>query len=330
MIVDTSVKARSKGAAHALRATGNKHFHQGVSLDMRYLRALAVSLVAMPLSVAAEAPRTIALKLHGNVAFVKASIGNSAPLDMALDTGTIRTTLDEAVAVKLGLDLSLKATSSGMRGTQQISVIKDQTLKFCGLEMAEPMMIAYPLDFVSKRLGRRLDGIIGVELLHQYVVEIDYPARQVRVFPPDAFVYGGSGESLPVTYDRRLPIVAGAVTPFGRNPIPARFQVDTGGASAHVMLWKGFVEKYDLAAGARDIREVQVTAFTGTTTQKQGIVQALQIGKIAIREPEVGLNDYQFGDPKVFDGNLGSGFLRQFKVIFDLPHDRMILEQGKP
>jgi hypothetical protein len=41
-----------------------------------------------------------------------------------------------------------------------------------------------------------------------------------------------------------------------------------------------------------------VTAFTGTTTQKQGRVQGLQIGKVVTTEPAVGLNDYQFGDPK--------------------------------
>ncbi len=293
---------------------------------MRYLYLLIMVWVGAPLSFAAD-PHTTALELQGNVAFVKASIGNSAPLDMALDSGTIRTTLDEAVATKLGLDLSMKAQSSGARGMQEISVIKGQTLRFCGLEMTEPVIIAYPLEFVSKRIGRHVDGIIGVEFLHQYVVEIDYPARQVRAFPPGAFVYAGSGEALPVTYDRRLPIVAGVITPFDRKPIAARFQVDTGGASAYVMLWKGFIEKHDVAAGTRDVKEVEMTGFTGTTTQKRGRIQALQIGKAVVTEPEVGLNDFQFGDPAVFDGNLGSGFLRQFKVIFDLPHDRMILER---
>jgi hypothetical protein len=295
---------------------------------MLRLHALILALVGATLSSAASnGLEATAFDLHGNVVFVKASIGTSEPLEMALDSGTVRTTLDEAVAVKLGLDLSMKAQSSGARGMQEISVIKDQILRFGGVEVKEPLMVAYPLDFLSKRLGRRVDGIVGVELLRRYVVEIDYPARQFRVFAPDDFTYAGSGEVLPVTYDRRLPLVAGSVTPFGRDPIPVRLQVDTGGASAHVMFWKGFIEKHDLTAGTRDLKEVQVTAFTGTTTQKQGRVQAIQIGKIVVSEPEVGLNNFQYGDPNVFDGNLGSGFLKQFKVIFDLPRDRIILER---
>jgi len=294
---------------------------------MRLMRLFICIACAALTAAASDPPRTAPFDLQGNVIFVKASIGYSAPLDMALDSGTARTTLDDRVAVRLGLDLSLKAQSSGAKGMQQVSVIKDQTLRFCGVDVAEPLMIAYPLDFLSKRVGRRVDGIIGIELLHRYVIEIDYPARAIRVVSPEAFTYAGSGEVLPVTYDRRLPLVAGSVTPFGGEPIPVRFQVDTGGASASVRFWKGFIEKHDLVAGARGLKEVSVTSFTGTTTQRQGQVQSLQIGKIAVKEPEAGFNDFQYGDPKVFDANLGNGFLQQFRVTFDLPRDRIILEQ---
>lgn len=309
-------------------AHGNKRHEDRVKIHMIRLHTLILALTGATLpSSATDNPRTTSFDLHQNVIFVKASIGNSEPLDMGLDSGSVRTTLDEAVAKRLGLDLSMKALSSGARGTQEISAIKDQTLRFCGVEVTEPVLLAYPLDFLSKRLGRRVDGIIGVELLRKYVVEIDYQTRQIRVFAPEAFAYAGPGEVLPVTYDRRLPLVTGSVTPYGRDPIPVRLQVDTGGARAHVMFWKGFVEKHDLLAGARGLTDVQVTGFTGTTTQKHGRVQAIQIGKILVTEPEVGLGDHQYGDPNVFDGNLGSGFLKQFKLIFDLPRDRMILER---
>jgi hypothetical protein len=96
---------------------------------MKHLPSLTLALLGVALPLAAGEPHATPLELAGNVAFVKASIGNSAPLDMVLDSGTIRTTLDEDVARKLGLDLSMKAQSSGARGTQQISVIKDQTLR---------------------------------------------------------------------------------------------------------------------------------------------------------------------------------------------------------
>ncbi len=295
---------------------------------MMRLCALVLEFIsAAVVLVAADLPVTVNFDLHKNVVFVKASIGDSEPLEMALDSGGVRTTLDEAVARKLGLDLSVKALSSSAKGTQEISAIKGLTLRLAGLEVAEPVILSYPLAFLSEKLGRRVDGIIGVELLRKYVVEIDYPNSQLRIFAPESFVYAGAGEAIPVTYDRRLPIVAGSITPFGGEPIPARFQVDSGGARADVMLWKGFVGKHGLLSGARDVIEVPVTGFGGTTTQKQGRIQAMQVGQITVTEPTVGLNNFQYGDPKIFDGNLGSHFLKQFKVIFDLPHDRLILER---
>lgn len=77
---------------------------------------------------------------------------------MVLDSGTVRTTLDEAVARRLGLDLSMKAQSSGAKGMQEISVIKDRTLRFCGVDTVEPLMVSFPLDFISKRFGRRVES----------------------------------------------------------------------------------------------------------------------------------------------------------------------------
>ncbi len=82
------------------------------------------------------------------------------------------------------------------------------------------------------------------------------------------------------------------------------------------MLWKGSIERHGLSTGARDVTEVPVTGFGGTTTRKQGRIQAMQLGKITVTEPAVGLNDYQYGDPSIFDD-----------VVFDLPHDRLILER---
>jgi len=245
---------------------------------------------------------------------------------MALDSGTIRATLDESVAKRIGLDLSMKAQSSGAAGMQEISVVKDQVLRFGGVEVTEPLMLAYPLDFLSKRLGRRVDGIIGVELFRKYVVEIDYAGRKLRLMAPETFTYAGPGEVVPVTYDRRLPLVSGTVTPYGKDPIPTRFQLDTGGSGMYADLWKDFIAKHDLLPGVRDVAVVQTTGFGGTRPQQKGRVAALQIGGIKITDPVVRLNDYQFGDAALFGGNLGSSFFKQFRVIFDLPHDRVVFE----
>jgi len=260
------------------------------------------------------------------VIFVTGSIGNSGPLQMALDSGS-QTTLDESVAKKLGLDLSMKALSTGIKGKQEISVMKDLTLDFYGAKITEPLVLAYPLDFLSKRIGRRLDGIIGLELFRRYVVEIDYAAKQLRLWDPASFSYTGCGESVPVTYDKKLPVVAGTVTPFGKAPIATRFQLDTGGSGTNIVFWSAFYTKHDLLSGTRDLSEILQTEFGGTHTVKRGRVQAITVGDIIVSEPDVRFSEREMGNPESYGGNLGSAFFRLYKPIFDLPHDRIIFEK---
>lgn len=278
----------------------------------------------------AEIPLTVPFELHKNVIFVQASIANSAPLQFVLDSGTIRTTLDESVARKLGLDLSLKAQSSGVKGTQEVSVLKDQTLRLQGIEVSEPLMLSYPLDFLSKRIGHNVDGIIGVELFRKFVIELDYTAPQIRLWKPESFSYSGQGSTVPVTYHGRLPIVAGSVTPFGREAISTAFQLDTGGIAAQACFWKAFTAQHDLLAGAHDVTDIQLTMFGGTQSARQGRMQALSVGTIRMTEPVVQFSERGYGELNVFGANLGSGFFRQFKTIFDLPHDRVIFEPLSP
>ncbi len=265
--------------------------------------------------------------MQGNVVFVKGVIGSSQALDLVLDSGSSRTSFGESVAAGLNYDLSLKALSATPNGQKELSVIKDLEIRLCGKQVVEPIAVVYPLEFLTKAVKRRVDGIIGIELFRKYVVVIDYPARTLQISEPDGFGYAGPGESIPVTYNRRLPIVAGYVTPFGGKPIPMKLMVDSGGSAVNADFSRAFGEKAGLVAGMREAKDSTVTIFRGDASSKRGRVQTLRIGNLSVNEPEVQVLDYQTTDAAVMDGTLGSEFLRQFKVIFDLPHDRIIFER---
>ncbi len=286
-----------------------------------------IGLFLLAGSLSAQPTVKCGFELQGNVVFVKGKIGNSQALDLVLDSGSARTSFDESLAVSLNYDLSLKALSATPRGDQELSVLRDLEIQLCGKQVTEPLVTVYPLEFLTKAVKRRVDGIIGIELFRKFVVAIDYPARTLEIAEPDGFTYSGPGESVAVTYNRRLPIVAGSVTPFGGEPIPIKLMVDSGGSALNADFSRGFGERTGLIAGMREARDSQVTIFRGGVSSKRGRVQALRIGKLSIDGPEVQVIDYQTTDPKVMDGTLGSEFLKQFKVIFDLPHDRIILER---
>lgn len=266
-------------------------------------------------------------ELQGNVIFVRGSIGNAEALDLVLDSGSARTSFDESLAASLNWDLRLKALSATPNGRQELSVLKDLEIRLCGKPVAEAMVMVYPLEFLSKAVKRRVDGIIGIDLFRRFVVAIDYPARTLQLIEPDSFVYAGPGEPVPVSYNRRLPIVAGSVTPFGGEPVPVKLMVDSGGSAVNADFSRAFGKTTGLLSGMRETRDSKVTIFRGDAASKTGRVQALRIGNVSVSEPEVQILDYQTTDPELMDGTLGSEFLKQFKVIFDLPHDRIVYER---
>jgi hypothetical protein len=125
-----------------------------------------------------------------------------------------------------------------------------------------------------------------------------------------------------------LPIVTGSVTPFGREPIPIKLMVDSGGSAVNVDFYHPFEENWKLSGCLRDARDSHATMFTGERPSKRGRVQTLSIGGVQLDEPEVQvLAEAKGGEFRGWDGTLGSGFLKQFRVIFDLPHDRIVLER---
>ena len=268
------------------------------------------------------------IDLQGNAMFAKGTVGDSGPLNLVLDSGSIRTSLDETLARSLGYDLSRKAQSSGGNGRQTLSVLTDVPVTLCGKTVVDPVVVVYPLEFLTKAIKRQVDGIVGIEIFRKYVVVLDYPKQRLEIIPSDGFTYQGSGTSIPVTYGERLPIVAGYVTPFGGEPIPIQLMVDSGGSAVNVDFYHPFEEKSRLAPVCATPGTHTRRCSPATGRSKRGRVQALSIGGVRLEEPEVQiLGEAKEGGFPGWDGTLGSGFLKQFRVIFDLPHDRIVLER---
>ena len=268
------------------------------------------------------------IDLQGNVMFVKGIVGTSGPLNLVIDSGSIRTSLDETLAKSLGYDLSRRAQSSGGNGRQELSVLTDLPVTLCGKTVVDPVVVVYPLAFLTKAVKRQVEGIIGIQIFRKYVLILDYPNRRLEIIEPASFTYEGPGTMIPVTYQEQLPIVTGSVTPFGGDPIPIKLMVDSGGSALNVDFYHPFERKSNLSSSLRNARDSYATMFTGDRPSKRGRVQALTIAGLTMDEPEVQvLGEAKAGGFDGWDGTLGSGFLKQFRVTFDLPHDRIILER---
>jgi hypothetical protein len=124
---------------------------------------------------------------------LKVKINNSRSLSFVLDTGDKVAIVDTDRAKELGLDLQGQMRVGGA-GSETLpgSFVKNSTWTIPGLEgFSQPVFLAIPLGRMAARFGHDFDGIIGADFIKQFVVEVDYQARVIRLHNKDTFSYSG-------------------------------------------------------------------------------------------------------------------------------------------
>lgn len=263
--------------------------------------------------------------------FVKVSINNSAPLSFILDTGDKFAIVNLARAKKLGLKLQGEINVGGAgAATLKGSIVRDASLTVLGLEgRTEPVVLTIPLDNLASKLGHDADGIIGSDFMKKFVVEIDYPARVLKLHDKEKFSYSGTGESIPLGLNSSgHAIVPAEVSVGGREPIKGSFIVDIGSGGALVLHSPAARAEHLPDPTQKTIRVFGASGAGGKVTGRVGRVVALTIGKFRVDDPVTLFSSDEHGAfaSAAEQGNIGQQILSKFRIFLDYGHSRIILE----
>jgi aspartyl protease/PDZ domain-containing protein len=276
-------------------------------------------------------PLVIPFELVTRHILIRVKINNSDPLWFIFDTGDKVAIVDMERAKSLGLTLQGEVNVGGAgAGTLKGANVRDASLTVIGVEgNPQPVRLAIPLDGLEPRFGHDIDGIIGADFIKQFVVEIDYPARVLRLHDKNKFVYSGSGEILPLTFIHGgYPIIDAEVTVTGRPPVKGRFVLDFG-SGASIALHTPFVQEHNLLSPSqRTIRAMGAGGAGGKITGRNGRIAELRIGKFQIDNPLTLFSEDKSGAfaTSEIQGNIGQMILSKFKAFLDYGSDRIILE----
>jgi predicted aspartyl protease len=280
---------------------------------------------------AAPAPVAIPFELASRQIMVKVSVNRSRPLSFVLDTGARLAIIRTDTAKALGLSLYGNVNSGGAGpGTQTGNRVKDATWTLPGVDgFVQPITLALPLPFMPSALGRDVDGIIGGEFIRQFVLELDYDARLIKLHDRDRFTYIGHGSSLPLDFNSNgHPVLRATVTPVGGKAVERQFLIDTGSGLA-LALHSPFVRELNLPGPeVKTIRAIGLAGAGGRSVGRIGRVAALQIGSYTIENPFALFSEDTAGAfaDKSLAGNIGAQILTRFRLFFDYGRRRIILE----
>jgi hypothetical protein len=263
----------------------------------------------------------VPFELYHNRVYLSVKVNGAGPFNLIPDTGSVVSGLSEARAREMGSQMkgTAEVRGNGERMTR-VKLAKDVSFGLGDVKLVDKMVSVFSFEDFESHEGRAVDGILGALLFHQYVVEIDYTEKVLKLYEPQGYGYSGSGEIVP------LPLFLCRIEVAERRPIDAELGVDQGTYS-ELRLYPPFTEKHSLIA-VNNVVPSFGYGLGGEFKEVDGRVQTLQIGRLKINEPVPSFSQASGGATASgkFAGTIGGEILRRFTVIFDYSRQRMILE----
>ena len=268
----------------------------------------------------------IPIDLDGNAIFVRARINRSASLWFVLDTGASATLIDARRTRALGLKSAGKIGGSGTGGSIEVKFTKGVDFALPGVRLMNQTVASLSFRKEVSGIRQNFGGILGYDFISRFVMEIDYLNKTLTLYDPKSYEYKGSGKRIAITIDG-TPFIAAEVKAAGHDPVPGRFEIDSGYDGA-LTLYSPFVKAHPSFAPA-----AQTDAGT-----RQGLGQSVKSVKSQVERLAFGsfsfanvITDFPTGEgvaggDKDVSGLIGNEILRRFKVIFDYSRQEMILE----
>ena len=239
---------------------------------------------------------------HDYLIVVQGSAGPVKGLNFLLDTGASPTILDRQVARSLHLD-ELPGLLAGVNGTVAAGKAIVPSLQVGPMRRDNLPVVVEDLSFFHKAIPVHIDAVVGLDVIGQSPIEIDYSGREIRFGPIPSLK-----NALRLEMKRGLPLVEVQL-----NEISARLVLDTGASSLIL-----FEPKTPSASPVR-ISAVQPSSNTmGEFAGKTLWLHSLRMGQVDFsREPAVLVR----GRPETsddFDGLVSPALLGITKIAIDL------------
>ena len=284
--------------------------------------------------VPAPAPTTydVPFDVLANAIYVSARVNGRGPFLFVLDTGSCCSVfaaelLDELAMTPQGETHGMGAGSSA----NKMGVIRGK-IEFTfdgGLKLSTDDANSVAMAPLWPLIGRRFHGIIGYDVMKDYVVRLDYD-RGVATFESPATHRAGGGTRLPATFAMKYdPQIAGTLVVPGLPPISTRFTIDTGAGGTIVTT--PLVAEHHLFEHVVDrIPTPSHGVGGGTSDDVVGRIDAITLGPYTLARPLVALSQDTSGSLTMPDlgVNLGGNLLRRFAVTIDYPGRTVTLEPG--
>jgi len=281
--------------------------------------------------------QTISFKLMHNLVVFPMEV-NGKELNFILDSGVGNTLLfninnKDSVQLKNVKKIKLK----GLGSEESIDAIlsKGNQFGFNNIRSSnQDLYVIFNDSFdLSSKLGITIHGIIGYDLLKDFIVKINYGLKKITFHNPKTFKYKKCKkcETLALEFHKLKPYInLGVKLDSITNKItPVKLLIDSGGSDA---MWLFENTHPDILTPKKYFEDLLGEGLSGTIYGKRSTIKGIVLGKFELKNPTVSFPDslsiahaLQFEER---NGSIGANILRRFIVTFDYLNNKITLKKG--
>ncbi|MCB0461528.1 MAG: aspartyl protease family protein [Flavobacteriaceae bacterium] len=278
----------------------------------------------------------INFKLINNLIVIPVEI-NGVELSFLLDTGVSKPIIFNFLNIteELKINQTEKLYLRGLGEGESVEALISRNNIFKignALSISQSLYAVFDPDLnFAPRLGVPIHGIIGYDFLKDFVVEINYASRYLKLYTPDKYKTKrcSSCEIFDIEFFNNKPYINAVVT-MNNQEIPVTLLIDSGGSDA---LWLFHDEERGIDIPEKYFDDFLGRGLSGSVYGKRAKVDGFSLGKFKLDRVNVAFPDstsISFARKfKERSGTISGEVLKRFNIIFDYPNRKISLKRNR-
>lgn len=252
--------------------------------------------------------------------FIKVKVNGSRDLNFLFDSGAAITAVDTKIAGELGLKMradQLKVGSSSGSGSFQ--TFSDPVFTVAGVNVKAVSGITSDMTSFSRIFGLPVDGIIGQDLLRDFLVELDLDQNLLNIYNGGNLDWKpGQAAQFNVRFSSGTPKIELSMLTGGES-YTGEYLFDTGaGAGLSVNGFYNFKNKINISL--QQVMASKSMDLAGNQSESLvGKIEAVKLGNYTLKNPQAAVSVEP--ESKLLGvreaGLLGMGILSRFNILFN-------------
>lgn len=277
----------------------------------------------------------ISFKTLNNLIIIKLQINDSEPLSFILDSGSKNTIFfeDDTAFNPLQTQYSRPFELNGWGNERKLIgyVSVKNSIKIGNVLGENISVIAIDksdMD-ISPFFGEKIDGILGIDIFKNLVIEIDFIKKKINFSSPKLFVATKRSDAIDVQIENDKPFISCGIGFQSKQTLPIQLLLDLGeskplslvvGTDSFIKFPDNFIYA-NLGVGLNGL----ISGYIGQN-------KFFKIGKFNLENiftaypDESSISKVIIKDAR--NGSIGMGVLNKFKLIFNLEKSKLYLQKN--